>query len=113
AFAGIPLTHRCHASAVAFVTGHENPEKPDSALDWANLAKFPGTLLLYMGMSRLAKIVAVLIAHGKAATTPSAAVRWASTGEQQTVAAPLAELPAALQSAGLTAPAVVIIGTVV
>src|SRR5207302_9103940 len=65
AFAGIPLTHRQHASAVAFVTGHENPDKPESALDMAALARFPGTLAIYMGMSRLAVTVHALLAHGK------------------------------------------------
>ena len=57
AFAGISLTHRAHASAVAFVTGHENPHKPESILDWNALARFPGTLVIYMGMSRLDRIV--------------------------------------------------------
>src|SRR5436190_12533302 len=56
AYAGIPLTHRRHASAVAFITGHEEPGKPDPALDWASLAHFPGTLVFYMGVSRLAVI---------------------------------------------------------
>src|SRR5262245_7995720 len=58
ACAGIPLTHRQHASAVAFVTGHENPVKPESALDWEALARFPGTLVIYMGISRLAHLCA-------------------------------------------------------
>src|SRR5262249_29301879 len=61
ACAGIPLTHRSHASAVAFVTGHENPTKPESALDWAALARFPGTLVIYMGMSRLGQITRSLL----------------------------------------------------
>src|SRR5262249_54959784 len=56
ACAGIPLTHRSCSSAVAFVTGHENPAKPESALDWAALARFPGTLVIYMGLSRLHQI---------------------------------------------------------
>src|SRR5439155_3794691 len=85
AYAGIPLTHRFHASAVALVTGHENPAKPESALDWGALAKFPGTLVVYMGMSRLAKVVAALLDNGKDGATPAAVVHWATTGEQQTV----------------------------
>jgi len=113
ACAGIPLTHRVHASAVAFVTGHENPAKPESALDWAALARFPGTLAIYMGMSRLAVIVQTLLAHGKPADTPAAVVQRATTGEQQTVEAPLAEIAGAAQAAGLCAPAITIIGTVV
>jgi uroporphyrinogen III methyltransferase/synthase len=113
ACAGIPLTHRLHASAVAFLTGHEQPDKPESALDWAALARFPGTLVVYMGMSRLARIVRALLDHGKAATTPAAVVQWASTGEQRTVEAPLQDLVEAVQKAGMTAPAIVIIGPVV
>jgi uroporphyrinogen III methyltransferase/synthase len=113
AFAGIPLTHRRHVSAVAFVTGHEKPDKTDSFLDWAGLARFPGTLVVYMGMARLTHIVEMLIANGKPAQTPAAAVHWATTGRQRTVTAPLAELPAAVQQAALKAPSLVIIGSVV
>jgi uroporphyrinogen III methyltransferase/synthase len=111
--AGIPLTHRAHASAVAFVTGHENPAKPESALDWAALARFPGTLVIYMGMSRLGAIAETLLAHGKTRETPVAVVQRASTGEQQTITAPLGEIAGAAQAAGLAAPAVTIIGSVV
>ncbi|MHB1422686.1 MAG: uroporphyrinogen-III C-methyltransferase [Gemmataceae bacterium] len=113
AFAGIPLTHRLHASAVAFVTGHENPDKMDSLLDWSALARFPGTLVVYMGTARLAHIVEKLIGNGKPAPTPAAAVHWATTGRQRTVTAPLEQLPAAVQQAGLQAPSLVIIGAVV
>lgn len=113
AFAGIPLTHRDHASAVAFVTGHEKPEKEGALVDWAEFARFPGTLVIYMGMSRLAEIVHALIAGGKQADTPAAAVRWASTARQATVAAPLSELPAVAERAGLAAPSVVVVGPVV
>jgi uroporphyrinogen III methyltransferase/synthase len=113
AYAGIPLTHRQHASAVALVTGHEDPTKPGTALDWQALARFPGTLVFYMGMSRLGRIVASLIGHGKSADTPAAVVQWGTTGEQQTVEAALGELPAAVQQAGLAAPAVVLVGPVV
>jgi uroporphyrinogen III methyltransferase/synthase len=113
AFAGIPLTHRAYCSAVAFVTGHENPAKPETALDWAALAKFPGTLVLYMGMSRLDRLVAHLVEHGKSPQTPAAVVRVATTGDQQTVESTLEELPNAVRLAGLAAPALVIVGEVV
>ena len=113
AFAGIPLTHRAHASAVAFLTGHETPGKADSALDWPLLARFPGTLVIYMGMSRLAFIAQQLIEHGRDPSTPAAVVQYASCGEQQTVEGPLAELPARVRQAGVSAPAVIIIGPVV
>jgi uroporphyrinogen III methyltransferase/synthase len=113
ACAGIPLTHRGHASAVAFVTGHEAPTKGDSALDWEALAHFPGTLVLYMGMSRLAQLSRALIENGKPADTPAAVVHWATTGEQQTITASLGEIAAAVKMAGLTPPALVLIGSVV
>jgi uroporphyrinogen III methyltransferase/synthase len=112
-FTGIPLTHRNHASAVAFVTGHENPDKVESALDWSALARFPGTLVVYMGMSRLGKISQALIYQGKDPGTPAAAVQHATSGEQHTIQASLADLPQAVRAAGLTAPAVIIIGSVV
>jgi uroporphyrinogen III methyltransferase/synthase len=112
AYAGIPLTHRLHASAVALVTGHEHPDKPGSLIDWQALARFPGTLVVYMGIARLAEIVQALLQHGKVGDTSAAAIRWGTTGEQRTVLAPLQELPAAVRAAGMTAPALVIVGAV-
>ncbi len=96
AFAGIPLTHRLHASGVVFVTGHEHPGKPESRVDWAWLARFPGTLVIYMGVYRLPEITRSLLEHGKAGDTPAAAIRWGTTGDQQTVEAPLAGLAEAV-----------------
>jgi uroporphyrinogen III methyltransferase/synthase len=113
ACAGIPLTHRLHASAVALVTGHEHPDKPASTLDWGVLARFPGTLVIYMGIAHLPRIARALVEHGKPADTPAAAVRWGTTGDQETVEAPLGELPSAVQAAGLASPAVIVIGSVV
>src|SRR5262249_5451483 len=113
ACAGIPLTHREHASAVALVTAHEDPDKPGSLLDWPALARFPGTLVFYMGITRLAHVVERLLEHGKPRETPAAAVRCATTGEQQTVEAPLRDLAGAVQRTALAAPAVVLVGPVV
>jgi uroporphyrinogen III methyltransferase/synthase len=113
AYAGFPLTHRAVSSAVAFVTGHENPDKPETALDWEALARFPGTLVFYMGISRLERIARSLIANGLAADTPAAAVHAATTGQQLTVTAPLAALPARVRAEGLTSPGLVVIGPVV
>jgi len=113
AFAGVSLTHRAHASAVAFVTGHENPRKPESMLDWGVLARFPGTLVIYMGMSRLERIVGSLLAGGKPADTPAAIVQNATLGEQRTVVATLGDLPQRARSEGLAAPAVIMIGAAV
>lgn len=113
AYAEVPLTHRDEASAVAFITGHENPDKPGSRLDWHALARFPGTLVVYMGMSRLPQIVRSLTAHGKPPDTPAAAVQSASTGQQRTVCTTLAGLEAAVKAEGLSAPAILLIGPVV
>ncbi len=65
AYAGIPVTHRDDASAVAFVTGHEDPDKDETAIDWEALARFPGTLVLYMGVKRLPEIAERLVAAGR------------------------------------------------
>jgi uroporphyrinogen III methyltransferase / synthase len=112
AYAGIPLTHREDASAVAFVTGHEDPAKEDSALDWAALASFPGTLVLYMGVKRLGPIVERLTAAGRDPGEPAAAVERGTFAEQRTVTASLRELPRAAAEAELRAPAVVVVGPV-
>src|SRR5207248_9844649 len=74
AYAGIPVTHREQASAVAFVTGHEDPLKAESALDWEALARFPGTLVVYMGIRQLRTIVARLVEGGRPADQPAAVV---------------------------------------
>jgi uroporphyrinogen III methyltransferase / synthase len=113
AYAGIPLTHRDDASAVAFVTGHEDPSKDGSAIEWDALARFPGTLVLYMGVKRLGEIVARLIAAGRRADESAAAVERGTTPSQRTVTAPLAELPEAVASAELKPPAIVLTGAVV
>jgi uroporphyrinogen III methyltransferase/synthase len=113
ACAAVPLTHRDHASGVAFVAGHEQSDKGDGALDFAALARFPGTLVFYMGVARLPFLVQSLVEHGLPATTPSAAVRWATTPRQVTIEAPLGELPQAVAAAGLEAPALIIVGSVV
>ncbi|GIW80991.1 MAG: uroporphyrinogen III methyltransferase [Gemmatales bacterium] len=113
ACAGIPLTHRAYASGVAIVTGHEDPKKQESAIDWTALAKFPGTIVIYMGFGRLETIVDALIEHGKAPQTLAAAIQWATRGDQRTVQAQLKHLPEQVRNAGLQAPATILIGPVV
>ena len=113
AFAGIPLTHRRLSSAVTFVTGHEQPGKTGSLLDWAALARIPGTLVVYMGMTRLAAIVDELLKAGKDGGTPTAAIHWGTTGRQRVIEAPLGDLAPAVAKAGLTSPTLVVIGDVV
>jgi len=112
AYAGIPLTHRQHASAVAFVTGHEDPDKPGNALDWRALAHFPGTLVVYMGITRLPQIVQRLLDHGTDAQTPAAVIHWGATGTQRTLSAPLVDLTGRVREADLRSPAIVVIGPV-
>jgi uroporphyrinogen III methyltransferase/synthase len=112
AYAGIPVTHRDDASAVAFVTGHEDPAKPESALDWEALARFPGTLVIYMGVRRLGEIAERLIAAGRDAEEPAAAVERGTLAGQRTIEATLGELQARAEAAELRAPAVLVIGAV-
>jgi uroporphyrinogen III methyltransferase/synthase len=112
AYAGIPVTHRDDASAVAFITGHEDPEKPETALDWQALAGFPGTLVLYMGVKNLPVIAERLAAAGRDPAEPAAAVERGTQPGQRTVTSTLAELPAVVADAGLKAPAILLFGPV-
>jgi uroporphyrinogen III methyltransferase / synthase len=113
AYAGIPVTHRDDASAVAFVTGHEDPEKEESALDWEALARFPGTLVFYMGVKRLADNAAALIAAGRDADEPAAAVERGTMDGQRTVVATLGTLAEAVEREVVKAPTLIVIGSVV
>ncbi len=113
AYAGIPVTHRDDASAVAFVTGHEDPEKPETALDWEALARFPGTLVFYMGVRRLAANAAALIEAGRDPQEAAAAVERGTMDGQRTVVATLATLSEAVEREGVGAPALIVVGPVV
>lgn len=112
AYAGIPVTHREVASAVAFITGHEDPDKPERAVDWDALARFPGTLVFYMGVKSLPRIASELRAAGRPHDEPAAAVGHATLPTQQVVHGTLADIAARVEDAGLTAPAVTIVGPV-
>jgi uroporphyrinogen III methyltransferase / synthase len=112
AYAGIPVTHRGLASAVAFLTGHEDPDKPESALDWSALARFPGTLVLYMGVRQLASIAERLIAAGRDPEEPAAVVQRGTLLDQRVVEATLATIAAEAQAAGVRAPAITVVGPV-
>jgi uroporphyrinogen III methyltransferase / synthase len=113
AYAGIPVTHRDDASAVAFVTGHEDPEKDETALDWDALARFPGTLLFYMGVKRLGANAAALIEAGRNPDEPAAAIERGTMDGQRTVAATLGTLAEAVKREGVGAPALIVVGPVV
>ena len=112
-YAGISLTHRKLASSVAFITGHEDPEKAESSLDYANLASFSGTLVFYMGLHRLPRIVNALIEYGKDPATPACVISRATTTRQRTVSARLSELPGSVADAALAAPSLIVVGSVV
>jgi uroporphyrinogen III methyltransferase / synthase len=113
AYAGIPVTHRDDASAVAFVTGHEDPEKEGTAIDWEALARFPGTLVFYMGVKRLAENAAALIAAGRDADEPAAAIERGTMEGQRTVVATLGTLAEAVEREAIGAPALIVVGPVV
>jgi uroporphyrinogen III methyltransferase / synthase len=111
AYAGIPVTHREHASAVAFITGHEDPTKPETMLDWAALSKI-GTLCFYMGVKNLARNCAQLAKH-LPLSTPVAVIQWGTTPRQRSVAGTLETIDARVKEAGITAPALTVVGGVV
>jgi uroporphyrinogen III methyltransferase/synthase len=108
AYAGIPVTHRDLASAVAFITGHEDPAKEESALDWPALARFPGTLVIYMGVARLGSIVERLIAAGRDAAEPAAIIERGTLPAQRVLQGTLGTL----SELGARAPAITLIGPV-
>ena len=110
ACAGIPVTHRTCTSAVTFVTGHEDPTKAESALDWAKLAGV-GTLVVYMGVKRLPQTVERLVANGLSPDTPAALVRWGTMPQQETVTGTLADIVE--RGAAVQPPAVLVVGEVV
>ena len=112
-YAGIPLTHRDVSSCVAFVTGQECREKEFDSLDLASLAKFPGTLVFYMGVTSAPQWSAELIAHGKPAATPVAIIRHATFADQQVIKTTLGELADVLAPRKMRPPAIIIVGEVV
>jgi uroporphyrinogen III methyltransferase / synthase len=112
AYAGIPVTHRDAASAVAFVTGHEDPDKPESALDWGALAAFPGTLIVYMGVRQLPTITERLRAGGRTATEPAAVIERGTLPDQRVVSGTLETIARVAADEGIRAPAISLFGPV-
>ncbi len=113
ACAGIPVTHRKIASEITFVTGHEDPEKGFSQLDFASLASRRGTLAFYMGVGNLESICRSLIENGMAVDTPAAAIQQGATPWQRTITGTLETLAGQVRDEKLHPPAIVIIGRVV
>jgi uroporphyrinogen III methyltransferase/synthase len=112
AYAGVPVTHRELASGVAFVTGHENPDKPETALDWPALAAFPGTLVFYMGVRALPRIAERLVAGGRAPDEPVAVVEQGTLPRQRTLLATLADVAERAAAERIRAPAITLVGPV-
>jgi uroporphyrinogen III methyltransferase/synthase len=112
-YAGIPLTHREHTASVAFVTGHEDPTKPESKVHWDKLATGIGTLVFFMGMKNLRNIVDNLTANGRDAGTPVAAIQWGTRTDQRVVTGTLRDIVGRVAEAKLGPPAIVVVGDVV
>lgn len=113
AYAGIPITHRAHNSHVTFFTGHEDPTKTESAIDYAVLAKLGGTQVMLMGVERLGDITSEMLKHGVRDDLPVALVRWATTGHQETLTGTLSDIAQKAVSKNFEAPAVAVFGDVV
>lgn len=113
AYAGIPVTHRDHCSQLTIFTGHEDPTKGETSLDFAQLAKTPGTKVFVMGVSRLRGICAEFLKGGAASDTPMALTRWATTGKHRTVQGTLATMADIVEAENFKSPAVAVIGEVV
>jgi uroporphyrinogen III methyltransferase/synthase len=113
AYAGIPVTHRLLSSSLAVITGHEDPSKSESVLRWEHLATACDTLVCLMGVATLPRIIARLIRHGRPPSTPCALIEWGTYPRQRTVAGTLRDIVARATRAGIQAPAVAVIGSVV
>ncbi len=112
AYAGIPLTHRGYTSTVAFVTGHEDPTKEDSDIDWGTLAGI-GTVVFLMGVKNLRLITANLMVHGKGVDTPAALIRWGTTEDQETLTGDLSDIARKAEEHNFSPPAILVVGGVV
>lgn len=113
AYAGIPITHRGLSSSVTFVTGHEDPSKPDSSIRWQHLAQGVDTIVFFMGVSRIDEIASQLVEHGRDAETPVAVVSWGTYDNQETVVGTLANIGDMVRRQNLKAPALIVVGEVV
>jgi len=113
AYAGIPVTHRESTSMVTFITGHEDPSKPESGLDWETLAKFGGTIVILMGVKMLGRNADELIKHGKDPNTPVAVIEKGTRPDQRVTVGTLANIADLAKEREVKAPAITVIGDVV
>ncbi len=112
-YAGVPLTHRDICSRLTLITGHEDPAKEKARIDWAQVARTPGTQVIMMGTDRIGEIADTLIGHGMPAQTPIAMVRWGTTGRQQSIEGTLATIGEVAAKTKIGPPTVAVIGDVV
>src|SRR5258706_9862791 len=112
-YAGVPLTHRDFASKLTLITGHEDPAKEASSIDWVQVAKTPGTQVIMMGTDRIGQIAAVLMDHGMSPATPIAMIRWGTTGHQQSIEGTLGTIAEVAEKEKIGPPTVAVIGEVV
>ncbi|MDA0233294.1 MAG: uroporphyrinogen-III C-methyltransferase, partial [Chloroflexi bacterium] len=112
AYAGIPITQRGMAASFTVVTGSEDPDKPDSTLDWGALARVGGTLAFVMGWKSMPQIVSTLIGNGISPETPAALVQWGTTPMQRTVTGSIEDIVEKGKAAGIGAPVILVVGKV-
>ena len=112
-YAGIPITHRDCCSSFTVFTGHEDPTKSGSSLDWGSIARVPGTKIMLMGVERIRAVAVQLVTAGMAPETPVALVRWGTTGQQRSIEGTLDSIADLVERSRFTAPAVAVIGEVV
>jgi uroporphyrinogen III methyltransferase/synthase len=113
AYAGIPVTHRGVTTDMAFVTGHEDPTKETSEINWDKLATAVGTICFFMGIKNLPEITSKLVENGRPAETPVALVRWGTTPRQEVLTGTLADIAEKAEAVHFKAPAITIVGEVV
>lgn len=113
AYAGIPITHRGSTSHVTFFTGHEDPSKRESSIDFAALQRLGGTQVMLMGVERLDAIAREMLANGVRADLPVALIRWATTPRQETLMGTLESIAETVAETGFSAPAIAVFGEVV
>jgi len=113
AAAGIPVTHRGIAHDVVVVSGHLDPDHPESLVDWPALGQMRGTICILMGLKNLDAITASLVAHGRSPGTPVAVIQEGTTSTQRSLRATLATAAAQVMASGIRPPAVVVVGDVV
>jgi uroporphyrinogen III methyltransferase/synthase len=112
-YAGVPLTHRDFCSKLTLITGHEDPAKEASSIDWVQVAKTPGTKVIMMGTDRIGKIAQLMMEHGMPPKTPVAMIRWGTTGRQQSIEGTLENIEDNAAREKIGPPTVAVIGEVV